>query len=311
MASRLLFLPVLAAACLTGACGFDFGDGDQFQSDFHESRPFHAGDRLSVETFNGGIDIMTWDRNTVEITGTRHASTEEMLKDIKLDIQSSGNSLAVRAIRPSMSHGSMGVRMLLHVPRQVELERIVTSNGGVRINGVQGGAHVKTSNGAIHIDSLSGNLDAQTSNGAIDVDHVGGGAVMHTSNGHIEGEAVAGPVEATTSNGGIRLHLGPGGGAGPLHFSTSNGPIDLTMPGALKSELRARSSNGSITLHLAPSVNAHLHAATSNSAVTTDFTMTGQVTMAKHSIDGNLGSGGPSIDLTNSNGAIRILRAGE
>lgn len=311
MASRLLFLPVLAAACLTGACGFDIGDGEQLQSDFHETRPFHAGDRLSVETFNGGIDVMTWDRDTVEITGTRHASDAEMLKNIKIDIQSSGNSLAVRAIRPSMSHGSMGVRMLLHVPRQVELERIVTSNGAVRVNGVQGGAHLKTSNGAIHVDNLSGNLDAQTSNGAIDVDHVGGGAVMRTSNGHIEGEAVGGPVEATTSNGAIHLQLGPRPAGGPMHFSTSNGSIDLTLPGDLKGELRARSSNGAITLHLAPAVNAHLHASTSNSAVTTDFTMTGQVTMAKHSIEGNLGSGGPAIDLTNSNGSIRILRAGE
>ena len=311
MASRLLFLPVLAAACLTGACGLDIGDGDQFQADFHESRPFHAGDRLSVETFNGGIEIATWDRNTVEITGTRHASSEEMLKDIKLDIQSSGNSLAVRAIRPSMSHGSMGVRMTLRVPRQAELERIVTSNGGVRIDGVQGGARVKTSNGTIHVDRLSGNLDAQTSNGGIDVDHVGGGAVLRTSNGRIEGEAVGGPVEATTSNGGIHLQLGPNAPAGPLHLATSNGSIELSLPGQLKSDLRAHSSNGAITLHLPPAVNAHVHATTSNSSVTTDFTMTGQVTMAKHSIEGNLGSGGPTIDVTNSNGAIRILRGGE
>lgn len=214
MASRLLFLPVMAAVWLTSGCGLELGGDDQFQSDFHESRPFQAGDRLSVETFNGGVEITTWDRATVEITGTRHASSEAMLKDIKVDIQSSGNTLAVRAIRPSMSHGSMGVRMLLHVPRQVELERVVTSNGGVRISGVQGAAHVKTSNGAIHVEGLSGNLDAQTSNGGIDVDHVGGGAVLRTSNGHIEGDTVGGAVEASTSNGGIHLQLSPGGSTG-------------------------------------------------------------------------------------------------
>ena len=308
MASRLLFLPVLAAACLTSACDMDFGDDDRFQADFHESREFHAGDRLSVETFNGGIEISTWDRNTVDITGTRHASSEEMLKDIKLDIQSSGNALAVRAVRPSMSHGSMGVRMTLHVPRQVELERIVTSNGGVRINGVQGGAHVKTSNGAIHVESLSGNLDAQTSNGGIAVDHVGGGAVLRTSNGRIEGEGVAGAVEANTSNGGIHLQLAPGGVNGPLHFTTSNGGIEVTVLSHLTGELRARSSNGGITLHLPADVNAHVHASTSNSEVTTDFNINGQVTMTKHSMEGNLGSGGPTIDISNSNGAIRILR---
>jgi hypothetical protein len=38
--------------------------------------------------------------------------------------------------------------------------------------------------------------------------------------------------------------------------------------------------------------------------------MNGQVTMTKHTIDGNIGSGGPTIDLSDSNGAIRILRDG-
>lgn len=81
------------------------------------------------------------------------------------------------------------------------------------------------------------------------------------------------------------------------------------MPGQLKSELRARSSNGAITLHLAPAVNAHVHATTSNSAVTTDFTVNGHVVMNKHLLEGDLGSGGPTIDLSNSNGSIRVLRA--
>jgi hypothetical protein len=55
-------------------------------------------------------------------------------------------------------------------------------------------------------------------------------------------------------------------------------------------------------------VNARLSAATSNASISSDFEMRMRGEISKHHIEGTLGSGGPLIDLSTSNGQIRILK---
>ncbi len=310
MFSRILLLPLLSSTVLLTGCDIEFGDGDRFQRDFHETRAFQPGERLSVETFNGQVDIVTWDQNSVDISGTKSASSEQLLDDIKVDIQQGGGALAIRSIRPSLIHGSMGVRFTLRVPKRLVLDHITTSNGGIHVSNVDGSANLKTSNGGIHAEHLNGRLDAQTSNGKIEVNFVNGPSVFHTSNGAIEGSDIAGPVDATTSNGAIHLQLASGAASGPLRFSTSNGGIDVSLQGPLRNEMRVHTSNGGITLRLPSDVNAHVHAATSNASITTEFPIAMEGTENKHQLEGNIGSGGPQIEITNSNSGIHLLRAG-
>ena len=68
-----LLLPVLGAALLSlSACDFDdFHDGHgRYTSDFHHTYPLAANGRLSVETFNGSIEVTGWDEPTIDISGT-------------------------------------------------------------------------------------------------------------------------------------------------------------------------------------------------------------------------------------------------
>jgi hypothetical protein len=55
-------------------------------------------------------------------------------------------------------------------------------------------------------------------------------------------------------------------------------------------------------------VNAHVLAQTSNSSVTTDFELRVQGEFTKHRMEGTIGNGGPMIDLSTSNGAIRLVK---
>jgi hypothetical protein len=308
MTSRLLFLPLLSGAMLLTGCEFDIGDGDRFQKDFHESRAFHPGDRLTVETFNGSVDITTWDQNTIDISGTKNAATQQLLDDLKVDIQQSGNTLMVRSVRPSLNQGSMGVRFTLRVPRRLELDHITTSNGSVHIENVEGSARLKTSNGRIQADHVDGRLDAETTNGGISANHVSGNSVLRTSNGRIEGDAM-GPVDATTTNGGIHVQVTGSTASAPMHFATSNGVIDISLAGPVRNDVHARTTNGGITLRLPGDVNAHVRASTSHSKINTDFPITMQGSESDHTLDGNIGSGGPQIELTNTNGSIHLIRA--
>jgi DUF4097 and DUF4098 domain-containing protein YvlB len=93
-----------------------------------------------------------------------------------------------------------------------------------------------------------------------------------------------------------------------VRVQSSNGSIELSLPPSVQSALRAHTSNSGITLHLPGEVNARLVAGTSNSSISSDFEMRLRGEITKHHIEGSLGNGGPLIDLSTSNGPIRILK---
>jgi DUF4097 and DUF4098 domain-containing protein YvlB len=70
----------------------------------------------------------------------------------------------------------------------------------------------------------------------------------------------------------------------------------------------ANTSNGPITVTLPTGASAKLKATTSNSSIHCDFDLSGPITQSKTRLEGNIGSGGPLLDLTTSNGSIRVQR---
>jgi DUF4097 and DUF4098 domain-containing protein YvlB len=310
MRNRLLTVCITAfSLLLLAGCDWeDFGPSDRYQSDFHYNYPLKPGGKLEMENFNGSIEITSWDRNAVDISGTKYASSEQMRDAIKIDITPSDTSIYVRTIRPSERHGNLGARYVVKVPRKIELGRIVSSNGGIKISDVEGAAHLRTSNGSIRLMKLIGQVDAQTSNGPIEVEDVSGGTNLRTTNGRVRADAIQGPFEANTSNGGIHVHLASLPTGTPLRLGTTNGGIDLTLDAPAKSDIRATTSNGPITMHLPADMGARLRAATSNSGITTDFEVRTEGSLSKHHLDGTIGSGGPLLDLSTTNGHISLLK---
>jgi DUF4097 and DUF4098 domain-containing protein YvlB len=109
--------------------------------------------------------------------------------------------------------------------------------------------------------------------------------VLRTSNGAIRADDLKGSVEA----------------------STSNGSIEIGVSDDQPAEMRVSTTNGSITVRLPASANARIDASTSNSSITTEFDVRSS-RMSKTHLDGVIGSGGPTLDLSTSNGSIRLLK---
>jgi DUF4097 and DUF4098 domain-containing protein YvlB len=248
--------------------GCDELDGawNQVQEDFHYSYPLNAGGRLEVENQNGPIDIAGWDQNTVDISGTKYANSQDRLKELRVEVNPSSNVVTIRTVRADTHWGNGGVRYKIRVPRRTELSRIVSSNGPIHVESIDGSALLRTSNGPVRGVGVTGALEAETSNGPVSVTDLGGTANVHTSNG---------PIELTFDA--LR----------EVHATTSNGAITLRLPAASGGSIRAHTSNGSIE---------------------SDFDVTTRGIISKHSVDGTFGSGGPLLDLSTSNGAIRVLR---
>jgi hypothetical protein len=301
-------LPLLVPILLPMA-GCIYIDGDGFgrvDRDFHFSFPMKTGGSLSVESFNGGVEISTWDQNNIDISGTKYAPTATQADAIQVNVDHATAAVSVRAERQYEWHGNRGVRFAIKIPRGTALDRIVTSNGSIHAVDGSGPARLKSSNGAIRVEKFHGNLDAQTSNSSIELDEIDGDAVAHSSNGRVEAQSIRGSLDAETSNSSVTADVERADR--PVRIETRNGRIDLTLPAGFTGGVRAHTNNSGITLRLADPVNAHLTARTSNSGVTSDFDAQIRGEIRKNEIDGEIGSGGTTIDLSTSNGPIRLLR---
>jgi DUF4097 and DUF4098 domain-containing protein YvlB len=309
MRNLLSAISVAAGLLMLTSCDIeDFASSERYPQDFHYSYPLQPGGRLSVENFNGSVEISGWDENTVDISGTKYAATPEMRDALKVEVEHTADSVYVRTVRPSARRGNMGAKYIIKVPRRTQLDRISSSNGAIHTADIEGAARLKTSNGSVRAENLRGNLDAETSNGSIEVQNLEGSVMLHTSNARVHAEDVRGAFEASSSNGGIDVRLVKPEPGRTIRLETTNSSIELTAEALSQNEIRASTSNGSITLHLPSNVNANLVADTSNSSISTDFDVLTQGNINKHHLEGKLGGGGPSIELSTSNGGIHLLK---
>jgi len=299
-----------AVPALLGLAGCDIDDfsGTRVNQDFHYNYPLQAGGRLSLETFNGSVELTAWDENTVDVSGTRYAPSQAALDALRVDISNTPNSVSIRVLRPAEFRGGRGARFRIKIPRKTVLDEIGTSNGSIQVSGGAGPARLRTSNGALRVNAVDGDLDLRTSNGSVEAMDVAGAVTVHTSNGRIRLENVHGGLQAETSNGSITALVAANQDVRPIRLETSNGGIDLTLPANLSSGVRASTSNSGITVHLPGPLNARVSARTSNASVSSDFELRTEGELNKNHLEGVMGNGGPLLDLSTSNGSIRFLR---
>jgi DUF4097 and DUF4098 domain-containing protein YvlB len=177
----------------------------------------------------------------------------------------------------------------------------------MRVEGTEGAARLRTSNGSIKVWRVKGDVTAKTSNASIEMLDTLGAAILETSNGRIKADGVRGAFEAQTSNSSVDATIAEIEAGRGVRVSSSNGSLNLQFAKWNSNALRASTSNSSINLRLPGAVNAELRASTSNGNVSTDYEITTSQ-FSKTKLSGRMGSGGPLIDLSTSNGNIRVVR---
>lgn len=298
---RLVGRSLSLTSCIVGV-----GDWERYSKDFHFSYPLKQGGRLSVETYNGDVDISSWDQDVVEINGTKYGPTQDEADNLRVDIEHNSDSVSIRVPRPTDWRGNRGARMEIKVPRSTQLERIVTSNSSIHTEDGAGPTHLRASNGGIRVLDLRGELEAETSNSGIELEGVEGNVRAHTSNGHIHARRVNGSVDASTSNNGVNVEVARPDKA--VRIDTTNSGVELTLPPDFSSSVHIHTNNGPITLRMSPGTNAQISAHTSNSSIDTDFEIRAQGDLSRNRLEGVIGSGGPLFDLSTSNSSIHLVK---
>lgn len=129
-------------------------------------------------------------------------------------------------------------------------------------------------------------------------------------NGGLEIEGVTGDVKASLVNGNVKAR----GSRGSVQISTVNGRVEVTVDESKpKNRIELSSVNGGVVLNLPRDVNAKLNASTVTGGISSDFqgATVEHGWFVGHSLQGDLGRGGPEIHLSDVNGHISIRRSSE
>jgi DUF4097 and DUF4098 domain-containing protein YvlB len=243
-----------------------------YREEFSKTLPLKAGEAFSLDNVNGGVTITTWKDNKVEIKAVKIAKDNEKdLKDVEIKVAESAGEVSVDTIWPKNRHNfRVSVNYDIKVPEGVNLKKIETVNGSLMVRGAFGSAKLETTNGEIEAEGFKGSLVAETTNGDVKIRNLDG------------------RLDAETTNGGIRIE--------GLNF---------------RDGVRAETTNGSIHLAIEnpEKINARLRAETTNGHVTVDFPVTVQnLSKSRRSIEAEIGTGGPEIRLSTTNGSIKITK---
>ena len=131
------------------------------------------------------------------------------------------------------------------------------------------------------------------------------GLDLRSDNGGITLTGVRGRTEFTTTNGGV--HVTDVGGS--MHGRTTNGGVKVALSGSQwdGEGLDVATTNGGVVLELPADFNAHLETGTTNGGIQMSFPVRVEGPLG-HSLSTDLGSGGPTIRATTTNGGVAVRR---
>ncbi|HMI30402.1 MAG TPA: DUF4097 family beta strand repeat-containing protein [Candidatus Limnocylindrales bacterium] len=251
--------------------------------------PFPPGGEVRIEDKNGRITVEGWSRNEVRIQATRvvraegNAKAEELMKELKSEVEVRNGRIDIMSRFPRRRESigiwdilgrkvaSLQINYYVQVPTKTDLV-LETSNGEVRIHGLEGQLDAKTTNGDMRVGEVKGDVTLNTTNGEIELTGVSGGATAVTTNG-----SVVADVRGVSPKGGIEL-------------GTTNGNVEAYFPGTLKATLEATTTNGRVSIVFPVAVEG---------------------TTSSKSIRGTINGGGAKITLSTTNGNVDVRRAGE
>ena len=169
--------------------------------------------RSQLETFDGAIEIHSWDRNEVEVEIEKRAMEQGLVDEMKVVAEQQGNKIVVKVTGPprreTRRHPDRRALQSDRPPaRRVAAQSQITAksgDGSITIEDVNGKITLTTNDGSVRASRLSGEIIVRSGDGSIRMDRVEGKLDLETEDGSITGEAKPTTLRAQTSDGSIRL----------------------------------------------------------------------------------------------------------
>jgi len=240
-----------AATLLTTACEITVDSGPYSVQE--EKRFAVAGTPdLSLTTFDGSVEIRSWDKAEVLIEIEKRAADKTMAEAITVTAEQSGNTISLHVKKPDGLQRTFGfkvspsARIVASVPRRcnivarsgdgtIAIERVEgkielhTDDGSVKGRDVTGTLRVTTGDGSLRFEDVNGSLDLESGDGGARVSGKLQALTLKTGDGSVEvraedGSAMTADWEVRTGDGGLRIEL-PADFDANLDASTGDGSV--------------------------------------------------------------------------------------
>lgn len=166
----------------------------------------------------------------------------------------------------------------------------------------------RTSDGSLKVTGLQGGIQLHTSDGSVDVSDVSGAVRLTASDGSIRMHNVSGTLESRSSDGSVHID----GQFTGVQVHTSDGSLELTLAegSKLATASRIESSDGKVMIHVPHTLAADLDIHTSDGHIQCDLplVMDGYNSKADsgHNLRGRINGGGVPLAIHTSDGNVTI-----
>jgi hypothetical protein len=220
-----------------------------------EERRFTVGamPQLTLRTFDGAIDVTSWDRDEVVVEITRRAASSASAEGLQVRVTQEGDRIVVDAPAPIDSPdevrvGAVGrsVSYRVRAPRAITLTA-TTSDGSIQADNLDGVITLQTSEGSIRGARLDGEVRLHSGDGSITVQQGRGTFDVQSGDGSVDVEARLDGLRINTGDGAVRVTAADGSAVtADWTVATGDGAITMRLPSSLDAEIDAASDDGSI-----------------------------------------------------------------
>ena len=292
---RSTSLALVAAAALFGSACEITVDAGRYSA--HEDKRFQVTGTpdLSLATFDGSVEVRSWDRSEVLVEIEKRASDQSQAEAIRVSAEQSGNTITLEVRKPDGPQASLGfrvspsARIVASVPAHCNLV-VRSEDGSIRIERVQGKIDLRSGDGSLTGIDLSGTIRAHTGDGSMRFDNMSGALDLDSGDG---GARVSGRLQA------VKLKTGDG--------SVEVRAVDGSV---MTDDWEVRTGDGGVRLELPASFGAVLDAETGDGTVRVrgfgEPTSTGREGASRGEMKRQLGSGGKLLRLRSNSGSILV-----
>lgn len=267
---------VLSAGLSVSACDIQAGENGHFSVDIASGKATDTWSRTYTVPAGGRFELINVNgRITAEPTDGKEVIVEGLRSAKGRSDEAAKELLAKLEIREEV--GGSTVRVESRPPRMSgfgghEIQWTVKVPKGLTVD-------LRTVNGGVRIDGLSGEIHARTTNGGVKGQNI-----------------IAETIEASSVNGGVEIELGaPLDSTDSIEMTTVNGGVSLHMPSESKATITARAVNGGVRVN-----DLDIKRDDEDS----------RESERKRRLNGTLNGGGAKVNLSTTNGGVRLSRIG-
>jgi len=296
MSSHSMSAFVMLAVVGSTACAIDVRGDDAI---VREEKRFTVSGELDLRlrTFDGSIQLKSWDRNEVLVEIEKHGRDSDAARALVVNTSQEGNRVTVEVPSPGGNDGggfhigqSPSVSLIVTAPRRMKLDAH-TGDGSVSADNIAGTIAIDTGDGSIRIRRIEGALKAHTGDGSIDIDDAVGRVEAQSGDGSITVGGRFELVDVKSGDGSVHVDAEAGSALkSDWSITTGDGSISVELPGNIDAELDAHSNDGR--------VRANGFGSAVNSRNDDD----------QGSARGTLGKGGRTLRVRSGDGSIAINR---